>query len=327
MTVLAAIPSPTQGVWQLGPLPLRAYALCIIAGIVAAAWSTERRWVARGGAPGDGARHRRVGGAVRHHRRPDLPRDHQPAALLRRGRRPAAAPSPSGRAASASGARSPSAGSAPGSPAAGAASRCRPSPTPGPRAARRPGRSAGSATGSTTSCTAADRPAVGPGDPPGGHGGRAVLGRRRAAGAAGHLPPDVPLRAAVEPRRRPLSCLGRPAVPARPRPGVRALRAGYCAGRLWIELLRTDAANEFFGVRLNVFTSIIVGLLRWPTCRQRGRPREVIHRGGRRAGGPRSKRRCRAPAVTDRPDRPVRMITAGGTRLTRPRRPVRPITA
>ena len=53
MTALAAIPSPTQGVWELGPLPIRAYALCIIAGIVAAIVLTERRWVARGGAPGD----------------------------------------------------------------------------------------------------------------------------------------------------------------------------------------------------------------------------------------------------------------------------------
>jgi prolipoprotein diacylglyceryl transferase len=53
MTVLASIPSPTQGVWHLGPLPVRAYALCIIAGIVLACWTTERRWVARGGAPGD----------------------------------------------------------------------------------------------------------------------------------------------------------------------------------------------------------------------------------------------------------------------------------
>jgi prolipoprotein diacylglyceryl transferase len=49
---LTAIPSPTQGVWELGPFPLRAYALCIIAGIVAAAVIGERRWVARGGAPG-----------------------------------------------------------------------------------------------------------------------------------------------------------------------------------------------------------------------------------------------------------------------------------
>ena len=53
MNVLASIPSPSQGVWELGPFPLRAYALCIIAGIVAAAWLTEKRWIARGGAPGD----------------------------------------------------------------------------------------------------------------------------------------------------------------------------------------------------------------------------------------------------------------------------------
>ncbi|MCU1613588.1 MAG: prolipoprotein diacylglyceryl transferase, partial [Frankiales bacterium] len=53
MTVLASIPSPAQGVWHLGPLPIRAYALCIIAGIVLASWIGERRWVARGGAPGD----------------------------------------------------------------------------------------------------------------------------------------------------------------------------------------------------------------------------------------------------------------------------------
>src|SRR4051794_25442093 len=51
--ILATIPSPTQGVWDLGPLPIRAYALCIVAGIVAAIMLTEKRWVARGGAPGD----------------------------------------------------------------------------------------------------------------------------------------------------------------------------------------------------------------------------------------------------------------------------------
>lgn len=49
---LADIPSPSQGVWYLGPLPLRAYALCIIAGIVLAAWWGGRRFVARGGRPG-----------------------------------------------------------------------------------------------------------------------------------------------------------------------------------------------------------------------------------------------------------------------------------
>ncbi len=48
-----SIPSPSEGVWHLGPIPIRAYALCIIAGIVAAVWIAERRWVARGGRPGD----------------------------------------------------------------------------------------------------------------------------------------------------------------------------------------------------------------------------------------------------------------------------------
>lgn len=37
--------------WQLGPIPLRAYALCIIAGILVAMWMTHRRYVARGGNP------------------------------------------------------------------------------------------------------------------------------------------------------------------------------------------------------------------------------------------------------------------------------------
>jgi prolipoprotein diacylglyceryl transferase len=54
-TLLSAltIPSPSDGVWDLGPVPIRGYALCIIAGIIAAIWIGERRWVARGGRPGD----------------------------------------------------------------------------------------------------------------------------------------------------------------------------------------------------------------------------------------------------------------------------------
>jgi prolipoprotein diacylglyceryl transferase len=35
---------------------------------------------------------------------------------------------------------------------------------------------------------------------------------------------------------------------------------GYTAGRLWIEMLRVDEATTFFGIRLNVFTSIIIFL-------------------------------------------------------------------
>ncbi len=50
--LLASIPSPEQGVWQLGPVPLRAYALCIIVGVVAGLWVGEKRFVARGAAPG-----------------------------------------------------------------------------------------------------------------------------------------------------------------------------------------------------------------------------------------------------------------------------------
>ena len=53
MLTLLSIPSPSQGVWHLGPVPIRGYALCIIVGIVAAIWIGERRWVARGGQPGE----------------------------------------------------------------------------------------------------------------------------------------------------------------------------------------------------------------------------------------------------------------------------------
>jgi prolipoprotein diacylglyceryl transferase len=50
--IALSIPSPSQGVWHIGPLPIRAYALAIILGVVAAVWVGEKRWVARGGAPG-----------------------------------------------------------------------------------------------------------------------------------------------------------------------------------------------------------------------------------------------------------------------------------
>ncbi|WP_280387416.1 prolipoprotein diacylglyceryl transferase [Nocardia wallacei] len=50
--VLAYIPSPPRGVWYVGGFPLRAYALCIIVGIIVAIWWGERRWRERGGQPG-----------------------------------------------------------------------------------------------------------------------------------------------------------------------------------------------------------------------------------------------------------------------------------
>lgn len=42
------IPSPAQAVWHLGPVPIRAYAMSILAGIIVAVWLTQRRLSARG---------------------------------------------------------------------------------------------------------------------------------------------------------------------------------------------------------------------------------------------------------------------------------------
>ena len=50
---LSCIPSPSRGVWYLRPLPIRAYALGIIAGILVAVFWTRRRWQAAGHNPDD----------------------------------------------------------------------------------------------------------------------------------------------------------------------------------------------------------------------------------------------------------------------------------
>ena len=47
--VLASIPSPSSATWRLGPLPVRAYALCVIAGIVVAVAVASRRYRRSGG--------------------------------------------------------------------------------------------------------------------------------------------------------------------------------------------------------------------------------------------------------------------------------------
>ncbi|WP_265521077.1 prolipoprotein diacylglyceryl transferase [Oerskovia flava] len=49
----AGIPSPSQHTWYVGPFPLRAYALAILAGIGVALWLTRKRWVERGGKADD----------------------------------------------------------------------------------------------------------------------------------------------------------------------------------------------------------------------------------------------------------------------------------
>jgi prolipoprotein diacylglyceryl transferase len=48
---LAAIPSPTTAVWELGPVPIRAYAIFIVLGIVIACVVTEHRLRQRGVPP------------------------------------------------------------------------------------------------------------------------------------------------------------------------------------------------------------------------------------------------------------------------------------
>jgi prolipoprotein diacylglyceryl transferase len=49
---VASIPSPARGVWHAGPIPIRAYALCIILGVLVAVWLASRRYAAAGGRRG-----------------------------------------------------------------------------------------------------------------------------------------------------------------------------------------------------------------------------------------------------------------------------------
>ena len=50
--MIASIPSPEQSVWFIGPFPIRAYAMFILLGIVVAVWITQQRLNERGGKPG-----------------------------------------------------------------------------------------------------------------------------------------------------------------------------------------------------------------------------------------------------------------------------------
>ena len=51
--VTASIPSPSFNQIHIGPLDLRMYGLCIALGVIAAVWLSSRRWEARGGNPDD----------------------------------------------------------------------------------------------------------------------------------------------------------------------------------------------------------------------------------------------------------------------------------
>ena len=50
--VFTSIPSPPHNVWNLGPFPVRFYAVMILAGIFTAIWFGDKRWVSRGGVTG-----------------------------------------------------------------------------------------------------------------------------------------------------------------------------------------------------------------------------------------------------------------------------------
>ena len=230
IALLAYLPSPDRGVWMLGPVPIRAYALCIIAGIVVAVLWGERRFVARGGEPGivtDVAVYAvpfgLIGGRLYHvatdwqtYFGPGGQPDRCAEDLARRpgdlgGGRPRGGRCldrlpPPGRAA----------------PVLRRRRRARHRHRAGDRAAGQlvqPG-----------ALRRSDDPAVGPGDlPPGGpgHGHQRPAGRRRRRPHPGRgRAPHVPLRAAVEPARRRPGRVGGPAVPARARAGLRRLRRG-----------------------------------------------------------------------------------------------------
>ena len=53
LPILASIPSPSDNAIKIGGLELRAYGLAIALGVIAAVWIARRRWAARGGDPDD----------------------------------------------------------------------------------------------------------------------------------------------------------------------------------------------------------------------------------------------------------------------------------
>ena len=260
------IPSPDQGVWHLGPLPLRAYAFCIILGIFLAIWVTDRRWQARGGSAGTvgdiaiwAVPFGIIGGRIYHVVT-------EPAGVLRLGRRSLQRAADLER-------RPRHLGGRPlGALGAWIACRRRGIPLPPFGDALAPGAGAGAghrsagATGSTRSCSAA-RPTC-PGD------SRSTRRTGPPATPSSHLPPDVPLRVALAHRRRRDPGLGGPPVPDGPRPGLRALCPAYTVGRGLIETVRIDEANTIFGVRVNVWVSGIcfAGALTYLVVSSRLRP-------------------------------------------------------
>src|SRR5918998_4769891 len=296
---LAAIPSPDRGVWEFGPVPIRAYALCIIAGIVVAiAWG-ERRWKARGGAAGTvtdvavfAIPFGLVGGRL-YHVATDWPKyfgpDGDPVAALKIWE----------------GGLGIWGAIALGGVGAWIACRRRGIPLPAFADALAPGLLVAQAIGRLGNWFnnelyggPTDLPWAlriyewdGTGAVTGADGQPVVLGTFHPAFLYELLWNLAAAAVVVWADRRYRLGHGR---------AFALYVALYCLGRLWIELVRTDPAETFFGIRLNVFTAVVVGLLAvaylvW----QRGRPREVITRGRDAAdtGQTRGARADAAPAV------------------------------
>jgi prolipoprotein diacylglyceryl transferase len=277
--ILATIPSPTQGVWDIGPLPIRAYALCIVAGIVAAVLLTEKRWVARGGAAGDvldiavwAVPFGIVGGRLYHV-------ISSPAAYFGTGGQPIRA------FAIWEGGLGIWGAIALGGVGAWIACRRRGIPLPAFADAVAPGLLVAQAIGRLGNWFNNELYG-GPTNLPWRlkiyqwNGGRAALDDHNQPIVLGYFHPTFlyellwNLAAAafvIWADRRFRLGHGR---------AFALYAASYCLGRLGVELLRTDPAVHFFGVRLNVFTAIIVGVAALAYfVVMRGRPREVIDRG------------------------------------------------
>ena len=253
----AHIPSPSEGVVHLGPVPIRAYALCIILGVVVAVVVGDRRFQARGGRKGAIADVATwavpfglVGARLYHlATNPEL-------YWGRPRRRARSARSRSGTAASGSGAACCSARSAPGSPAAVPASTTRSSPTRSPRRCRSRRRSDG--WGNWFNQELYGRPT----GLPWGAAHRPGAPDRRATPASRYYQPtflyesiwDVGVALVV-------ICVDRRWHFTRGR-AFALYVALYTFGRGWIESLRIDDAHKFFGLRLNDWTSVVVFLAR-----------------------------------------------------------------
>ncbi len=297
MTVLASIPSPAQGTWYLGPVPLRAYALCIIAGIVAACWITEKRWVARGGRPGEvldiaiwAVPFGILGGRLYHVLTTPQPYFGEGGDPLRAF-------------AVWEGGLGIWGAIALGGVGAWIACRRRGIPLPVFADAIAPGLLVAQAIGRL-----------------GNWFNQELFGR----------PTTLPWALEIDPVHRPdayaafatfhptflYELLWNLAAAAVVVWADRRFRlshgrafalyvALYCAGRLWIEVLRVDEANRVLGVRLNVVTCLVVGALAvaylvW----QRGRPREVLDRADVPADGAGAPDEALADARTDAPADP-----------------------